>query len=83
MTRDQEVLMFGCTVEQLRNMVQSDMYIGGPSAAVISILSDVQELISLVSEASIGDADESRLELARQYINQAKFFVMEYLRNSQ
>lgn len=79
MTGKQEVDMFGCSVNQLRHAFEDPLLEIEPSMIVISILSDVQELISSVSEGDTSGHTGERLELARQFINRAKFGVSEYL----
>lgn len=60
--------MYGCTGAELRDMFEKPQFGTQPPMFVMSILSDAQEAILH------GDAD-----LARQYINRAKFGVATYL----
>lgn len=82
MTKTEEITMFGCTVDELRIAFEgSSDRIGGPAMLVMSILSDSQELIATVAEGDSSGHTGERLELARQYINRAKYGLMEFLRN--
>jgi hypothetical protein len=80
MTLRQELDMFGCSIEALRAAYADSFTMAGPALLVMSILSDVQEIMASVAEGDSSGATGERLELARQYINRAKFGVTEYLR---
>jgi hypothetical protein len=71
-TRDKEadVKMFGCEIEPFVDSVEKSLAFkfSGPGMVIISLLSDVQELISM-----------GRKEDARQTINRAKFLVDRFL----
>lgn len=98
MTPKQEIEMYGCSEEMLRALFEGrtpwgepllsihDEHID-PALQVVSLLSDVQELMAIVSSnielALVGnelEREKDRLELARQLVNRAKFGVYEYLR---
>lgn len=79
MTPKEEIDMFGCTEALLRKMYEQTPV--GPGMMVMSILSDVQELMFSVAEGDTSGQTGERLELARQYVNRAKFGVTEYLMN--
>lgn len=78
--------MFGCSEGMLRAMYEGRTPWGDPlpgidpALMVISMLSDVQELMSGVAEGDSSGQTGERLELARQIVNRAKFGVLEYLR---
>lgn len=86
--------MYGCSEGMLRAMFEGRTPWGepllndqderiDPAMQVISILSDVQELMSFVVETlppEAMDNEHERLELARQLVNRAKFGICEYLR---
>lgn len=78
MTSKQEVEMFGCSMENLKRMFETPLFGARPSMLVMSILSDVQELLAMIPDDGTGHTGE-RLELARQYINRAKWGITEYL----
>ena len=64
-----EERMYGCDLEHFRKIVEASPLcdIAGPGAVVISLLSDVQEMLML-----------NKLEDARQTINRVKFIINEY-----
>lgn len=76
--------MYGCSESMLRGLFEGKTPRGAPmpggehidpALQAISILSDVQELMSIVSENIVGHelgAEQDRLELARQLVNRAK-----------
>ena len=65
--RDRQIEMFGMTVEQVE-AEKPEFY--GPGLWAMSILSDVQELVSR-------NPTDDDLELARQWINKAKHWIHE------
>lgn len=86
--------MYGCSEEMLRALFEGRTPWGepllsihdehvDPALQVVSLLSDVQELMSAVAETlpvEAMDNEQQRLELARQLVNRAKFGIYEYLR---
>lgn len=84
--------MYGCSEGMLRSLFEGktpwgDPIPGGehtdPALVAISLLSDVQELMSIVAENIVGyglGQEQDRLELARQLVNRAKFGINEYMR---
>jgi hypothetical protein len=66
--------MYGCTEEELRAGVENciTFKLSGAEMMTVSVLSDAQELI-----------DMDRKEEARQYINRAKWVIINYLHSKE
>ena len=76
-SQKREVRMYGCTVEQMREAVESSITyrFSGPAMMAASLMSDAQEMINL----EYGEVDSMRAEDARQAINRAKWIMFEYV----
>ena len=67
MTEDKHMKMYGCTHDDMVCMMNDPInFIGGHSMLAMSILSDAQECIA-----------RGMYETARQYINRAKYVIMD------
>ena len=83
--RDEQALkMFGCTELVLKSMFETPLSFHDPRTMVVSILSDVQELLEVVAGSVPPGSDTAqRLELARQFTNRAKWGMFEYLQKKE
>ena len=67
MTEDKHIKMYGCTHDDMVCMMNDPInFIGGHGMLAMSILSDAQECIARGMD-----------ETARQYINRAKYVIMD------
>ena len=76
-SQKREVRMYGCTVEQMREAVESSITyrFSGPAMMAASLMSDAQELIN----TEYGEVDFNRAEDARQTLNRAKWILFSYV----
>ena len=76
-SQKREVRMYGCTVEQMREAVESSITyrFSGPAMMAASLMSDAQELIN----TEYGEVDFNRAEDARQTLNRAKWILFTYI----
>ena len=76
-SQKREVRMYGCTVEQMREAVESSITyrFSGPAMMAASLMSDAQELIN----TEYGEVDFNRAEDARQALNRAKWILFTYV----
>ena len=80
-SQKREVRMYGCTVEQMREAVESSITyrFSGPAMMAASLMSDAQELIN----TEYGEDDYMgllmRAEDARQTLNRAKWILFTYV----
>lgn len=74
----QEVRMYGCTVEQMREAVEQSITFrfSGPAMMAASIMSDCQEMLS--SDTG-GTYDFMIVEDVRQALNRAKWILFTYV----
>jgi hypothetical protein len=69
-----ETQMYGCTQDQLKQMIKTQAFPGNELMFAAGILSDAQEVIS-------GEFGEPDIETARQFINRAKFIMFNLMRD--
>ncbi len=77
-----EVRMYGVTVAQMREAVESSItfrLLKDPAMIVASMMSDAQEMIS----TEYGEVDFNRAEDARQQLNRAKWVLATYIMERQ
>jgi hypothetical protein len=69
-----EVRTFGCTVEEMRAVVESSLTFkcAGPAMLAASIMSDCQEMLAR-------DNSDMTIEDVRQAINRAKWVLFTYI----
>jgi hypothetical protein len=75
MQRQKEIRMYGCTVAQMREAVESSstFKFSGPAMVVASMMSDAQEMMAYEQP------DFNTIEDQRQLLNRAKFVLFEYI----
>lgn len=71
---NEKTQMFGCTEEQLKQIIKTQCFPGMELMFAAGILSDAQEVIS-------GEFGEPDVETARQYINRAKYIMFNLMRD--
>ena len=73
--RQKEIRMYGCTVDQMREAVESspNFKFSGPAMVVASMMSDAQEMMAYEQP------DFNTIEDQRQLLNRAKFVLFEYI----
>jgi len=71
-----EVRMYGCTEQQMREVVEQSLTFrfSGPVMMAASLMSDAQEMIN----TEYGEVDYHRAEDARQALNRAKWILFTY-----
>jgi hypothetical protein len=74
---NREISTYGCTEAELREMVETSMSFrySGPGMVAASMLSDAQEMIC----GEYGKVDEYKANIARQYMNRAKWVIFNYV----
>ena len=73
--REREIRMYGCTVAQMREAVESSstFKFSGPAMVVAGMMSDAQEMMAYEQP------DFNTIEDQRQLLNRAKFVLFEYI----
>jgi hypothetical protein len=77
--RQKEIRMYGCTVAQMREAVESSstFKFSGPAMVAAGMLSDAQEMMAYEQP------DFNVIEDQRQLLNRAKFVLFEYIADKQ
>lgn len=75
----QEIRMYGCTVEQMREVVEESLAFrfSGPAMYACSIMSDCQHMLAQYIDNNNAN-DFLVIEDVRQALNRAKFILSEY-----
>lgn len=70
-----EVRMYGCTEEELRNNIEGSITFkfSGPAMIAAGLMSDAQEMLSFAGQ------NENSRDHVRQMLNQAKWVLFTYV----
>lgn len=77
-TEKRQVRMYGCTEQQMREVVEASITFrcGGPAMIAASIMSDCQEMLA---HDDGGQFDLMLVEDVRQSLNRAKWILFNYV----